>query len=143
MQSILTYSILPFFYLTPLYYLINLNDQTNNEYLFKITLITFTYKGLGKPLKPLLAQPVLPLMIKIRIIQTTKQMRQLRFINNSNQLNTFWTIISPIFRSTRLCVTVCGIKHPRCCRPVAWKRRNSTSRLPASGNIVGALYHKL
>ena len=24
----------------------------------------------------------------------------------------------PIFRSTRLCVTACGIMHPRCCRPV-------------------------
>ena len=33
------------------------------------------------------------------------------------------TIILPIFRSTRLCVTACGIMHPRCCRPVAplWK----------------------
>jgi len=30
----------------------------------------------------------------------------------------------PIFRSTRLCVTACGIMHPRCCRPLA-------------GNIVG------
>jgi len=42
----------------------------------------------------------------------------------------FQEIILPIFRSTRLCVTVCGIKHRRCCRPVA-------------GNIVGTLYHKL
>ena len=41
----------------------------------------------------------------------------------------FREILLPIFRSTRLCVTVCGIMHPRCCRPVA-------------GNIVGgALYH--
>ena len=30
----------------------------------------------------------------------------------------FREIILPIFRSTRLCVTVCGIMHPRCCRPV-------------------------
>ena len=37
-------------------------------------------------------------------------------------------------RRTRLCVTACGIMHPRCCRPVAWKRRNSTSKLSA-GNI--------
>ena len=37
-----------------------------------------------------------------------------------------WAIILPIFRSTRLCVTACGVMHPRCCR------------LPA-GNIVGAL----
>ena len=31
----------------------------------------------------------------------------------------FREIILPIFRSTRLCVTVCGIMHPRCCWPVA------------------------
>ena len=31
----------------------------------------------------------------------------------------FRTIILPIFRSTRLCVTICGIMHPRCCRPPA------------------------
>jgi len=42
----------------------------------------------------------------------------------------FRAIILPIFMSTRLCVTACGVMHPRCCRPVA-------------GNIVGALYHKL
>jgi len=42
----------------------------------------------------------------------------------------FRAIILPIFRSTRLCVTVCGIMNPRCCR------------LPAN-KIVGALYHKL
>ena len=29
----------------------------------------------------------------------------------------FRAIILPIFRSTRLCVTACGIMHPRCCRP--------------------------
>jgi len=40
----------------------------------------------------------------------------------------FRAIISPIFRSTRLFVTACGIMHPRCCRPAAWKRRNSSSR---------------
>ena len=27
----------------------------------------------------------------------------------------FWAIVLPIFRSTRLCVTACGIMHPRCC----------------------------
>ena len=37
----------------------------------------------------------------------------------------FRTIILPIFRSTRLCITACGIMHPRCCRPPA-------------GNIVGS-----
>ena len=31
----------------------------------------------------------------------------------------FREIILPIFRSTRLCVTACGIMHPRCCRPPA------------------------
>ena len=31
----------------------------------------------------------------------------------------FRALIPPIFRNTRLCVTACGIKHPRCCRPVA------------------------
>ena len=29
----------------------------------------------------------------------------------------FRAIILPIFRNTRLCVTVCGIRHSRCCRP--------------------------
>jgi len=31
----------------------------------------------------------------------------------------FRAIILPIFRSTRLCVTACGIMHQRCCRPPA------------------------
>ena len=57
-------------------------------------------------------------------------MQQLKLINNSSQLSMFRAIILPIFRSTRLCVTACGIMHPRCCRPVA-------------GSIVGALYRKL
>jgi len=55
-------------------------------------------------------------------------MQQQRLINNSSQLNMFREIILPFFRSTRLCVTSCGIMHRRCCRPPA-------------GNIVGALYH--
>ena len=42
----------------------------------------------------------------------------------------FRAIISPIFRSTRLCATACSIMHPRCCRPGAWKLSSSTSRLP-------------
>ena len=42
----------------------------------------------------------------------------------------FREIILPIFRSTRLCVTVCGIMHRRCCRPQA-------------GNIAGALWHNM
>ena len=46
-------------------------------------------------------------------------MQQYRLINNSSQQNMFREIILPIFRSTGLCVTACGIMHPRCCRPVA------------------------
>jgi len=57
-------------------------------------------------------------------------MQQQRLINNSSQLNMFREIILPILRSTRLCVTACGIMHPRCCRLVA-------------GNIVAPLYQKL
>ena len=34
----------------------------------------------------------------------------------------FRAIILPIFRSTRLCVTACGIMHPRFCRPVAGRQ---------------------
>ena len=41
----------------------------------------------------------------------------------------FRAIILPIFRSIRLCVTACGIMHPRCCRPVAWKRMEMSSFL--------------
>jgi len=41
----------------------------------------------------------------------------------------FRAMIPPIFRSTRLCVTPCGIMHPRCCRLVSWKRSSSASRL--------------
>ena len=33
----------------------------------------------------------------------------------------FRAMITPILRSTRLCVTACGIVNRRCCRPVAWK----------------------
>jgi len=69
-------------------------------------------------------------------------MQQQHFINNSKQLNMFRAIIFTIFRSASLCVTACGIMHPRCCRPVAWKRRNFASKLPA-GFAMGALYHEL
>ena len=34
----------------------------------------------------------------------------------------FREIILPIFRSTRLCVTVCGKMHPRCCRPATGRQ---------------------
>ena len=37
--------------------------------------------------------------------------------SNSNQLNMFRAMITPIFRSARLCVAACGKMHPRCCRP--------------------------
>ena len=37
----------------------------------------------------------------------------MRLINNSSQLNMFQEFILPIFRSTRLCVTACGIMHQR------------------------------
>jgi len=48
-------------------------------------------------------------------------MQQCRFIINSNQLNMFRAKISPIFRSTGLCVTACGIIHPRCYRPALYR----------------------
>ena len=57
-------------------------------------------------------------------------MQQYQFISNSSQLNMFRAMITPVFRSTRLCVTACGITHDIAGRPPA-------------GNIVGALYHKL
>ena len=34
----------------------------------------------------------------------------------------FREIILPIFRSTRLCVTACGIMHTRCCRPATGRQ---------------------
>ena len=54
----------------------------------------------------------------------------------------FREIILPIFRSTRLCVTACGIMHTRCCRPVyrpatSWVHYttscNTQSSAPADG----------
>ena len=50
----------------------------------------------------------------------------------------FWEIILPIFRSTRLCVTACGIMHQRCCRPAtSWVHYttscNTQSRAPEDG----------
>ena len=35
----------------------------------------------------------------------------------------FRAITLPIFRSSRLCVTACGIMHPRCCRPAIGRQR--------------------
>ena len=48
----------------------------------------------------------------------------------------FQAMISPIFRSTSLYVTACGIMHPRCCRPVAWKRRNPHPVYRPAGSSV-------
>ena len=50
----------------------------------------------------------------------------------------FREIILSIFRSTRLCVTACGIIHPRCCRPAtSWvhytKSCNTHSSAPEDG----------
>ena len=78
----------------------------------------------------------------------------------------FRALIPPIFRSTRLCVTACGIMHPRCCRPVVhWvhytTKCNTQSSAPEDGrnqrpkhveligiinkplllHLVGCLYH--
>ena len=41
----------------------------------------------------------------------------------------FRAIILPIFSSTRLCVTACGIMHPRCCQP-ATGRQNRGCIIP-------------
>jgi hypothetical protein len=54
--------------------------------------------------------------------QNTPQLdATITLINNSSQFSTFRAIIVPIFRSKRLCVTACGIMHPRSCRPPADK----------------------
>ena len=65
-------------------------------------------------------------------------MQQKRLFNNSSQLNMFREIILPIFRSTRLCVTVCGIMHLCCCRPAtSWVHYtvscNKQSSVPEDG----------
>ena len=53
----------------------------------------------------------------------------------------FRAIILPIFRSTRMCVTVCGIMHPRCCRPVAWKRRKRIPPLPGYRQAISWVHY--
>ena len=50
----------------------------------------------------------------------------------------FRTIIFPIFRNTRLCVTGCGIMHRPCCRPAtSWvhytTNYNTQSSVPEDG----------
>ena len=62
----------------------------------------------------------------------------------------FREIILPIFRSTRLCVTACGIMHPRCCRPSAGNigQNNCPKHVELTGiinkplllHLVGCLY---
>ena len=64
-------------------------------------------------------------------------MQQQRFINNSNQLNMFLALFPPIFRSTRLCVTACGIMNPRYRPAMQWVRYttscNTQSNAPEDG----------
>ena len=51
----------------------------------------------------------------------------------------FRAIISPIFRSTRLCVVACGIMHPRCCRlPAAsWVHYTISCNTQSSAPVDG------
>jgi len=48
----------------------------------------------------------------------------------------FRAVILPILRSTKLCVTACGIMHPRCCRA-------ATGRLHRGCIIPQAVTHNL
>ena len=65
------------------------------------------------------------------------------FINNSNQLNMFWAMISPIFRSTRLCYSLW------CNAPIAGSleveelRFQSTGRQHCGCIIPQAVTHSL
>jgi hypothetical protein len=67
-------------------------------------------------------------------------MQQQRFINNSNQLNMFRAMISPILKNTLDCVYSLWYNAPTMLPTGSLDA--SASRLPA-GNIVGALYHNL
>jgi hypothetical protein len=56
----------------------------------------------------------------------------------------FRAMIKPIFRSARLCITACGIMHPSCCRPVAWKRsssapENGRDHRPKHAEMIGII----
>ena len=61
----------------------------------------------------------------------------------------FRAIILPIFRSTRLCVTACGIMHPRYCRPATGRQNtcpkhvelNGIINKPLSLHLVVCLYY--
>jgi len=50
----------------------------------------------------------------------------------------FREIILPVFMSARLCVTACGIMHPRCCQPAtSWVRYTSSCNTPSSAHEDG------
>ena len=50
----------------------------------------------------------------------------------------FRALISPNFRSTRLCVTACGIMHPRCCRQAtSWGHYTTSCNTQSSAPEVG------
>ena len=57
----------------------------------------------------------------------------------------FREIILPIFRSNRLCVTVCGIMHRRCCRPLVHYTTNcnTQSSAPDDGQNNGPKHVEL
>ena len=63
-------------------------------------------------------------------------MQQWRLINNSSQLNMFRAIILPTVRSTRLCVTACGIMYPRCCQPATGRLATSWVNYTTSFNLL-------
>jgi len=69
-----------------------------------------------------------------KLIDYTTYRQPTRCNNNGlliiSQLNMFWAIILPIFRSTRPCFTACGIMHPQCCRPAGC---NTHSSAPEDG----------
>ena len=50
----------------------------------------------------------------------------------------FRAIILPIFRSTRVCVTACGIMHPPCCRPAtSWVHYTTSCNTQSSASEDG------
>ena len=55
----------------------------------------------------------------------------------------FQALISPIFRSTRLCVTAYGIMHPRCCLEAEFLRFQATGRQHRGCIIPQAVTHSL
>ena len=68
-------------------------------------------------------------------------MQQQRVINNSSQLNMFRAIVLPIFKSTRLCVTACGIMNPRCCRlATSWVHYTTSCNTQSSAPEDGRLF---